>query len=217
MSEANSKPWHEVLASLTPLILGVCVTGVGAGFTAVYNYRQLQLNQLTALDKFRPSLVSDNPVEREFAYASFSALGYQELALKIIQLKRDSAGRAVAQDIQVTGNATAQAEAKVTLSTLPLQVFGHIGVESQRAKAVEAMSALRQKGFLPVGVENISGKAIAPKTTEVRYFNDEDKASAEAIAEVLRAQGAVSTQAKRVAVLTAKPGTLEVWFGAESL
>lgn len=212
---SSTKPWYEILASLAPLIVGVGVTGVAAVFTGIYNSRQLQLNQLAALDKFRSALVSDNPVEREFAYASFAVLGYEELALKIMQVKRDSAGRAVAQDIQLTGSASAKAEAKATLTALPAQVYGHIGPESQRAKAAEALSALQTMGLVPLGVENVTGKAIVPKTTEVRYFNDEDRPQADAIVKVLRERGWLTSESKRVAIPSVKRGTIEVWFGAE--
>jgi len=33
--EIAKKPWYEILAALTPLILSICVTGVGALFTHV--------------------------------------------------------------------------------------------------------------------------------------------------------------------------------------
>src|SRR4051812_9011951 len=96
----TKKAWWEIVATLTPLMIGLGVTGVGAYFTQVYNFQQLQLNQLSALDKFRTLLVSESPSDREFAYASFAALGYEGLAVKLIKLKQDSAGRAVAQDIK---------------------------------------------------------------------------------------------------------------------
>jgi len=46
MSEetATKKTWWEVLVALTPLILGICVTGVGVFFTNIYNFRHLMPN-----------------------------------------------------------------------------------------------------------------------------------------------------------------------------
>ncbi len=41
----KKKPWYEILAALTPLILGLCITGIGAFFTQVYNFRQLQVTK----------------------------------------------------------------------------------------------------------------------------------------------------------------------------
>jgi hypothetical protein len=213
---SQAKSWHEVLSSLTPLILGICITGVGAFFTQVYNYRQLQLNQLAALDKFRPLLVSENPYDREFAYASFAALGYEDLALKIIAVKQDSAGRAVAQDIQVSGSAAAKVAASATLASLPAQVYLQIGTEAQRPKAKELSLALQQAGFQTMGIENVAGKTEPPKASEVRYFNDDDKQPAEAIATVLRQQGANDVRSRRITFLKARPGSIEVWLAKEA-
>jgi hypothetical protein len=189
---------------------------VGAYFTQVYNYRQLQLNQLAALDKFRPLLVSDNPYDREFAYASFVALGYEDLALKIIRVKADSAGRAVAQDIQLSGSSAAKVAASAALASLPAQVYIQIGTESQRAKARELSTALQQSGFQTLGIENVAGKAESPKTSEVRYFNDDDKQPAEAIAAVLRQQGVKDAQSRRITFLKARPGSIEVWLANDT-
>lgn len=60
----KKKPWYEVLTALTPLILGLCVTAAGMFFTQIYTFRQLQLNQLDVLDKFRSLLLSENPYDR---------------------------------------------------------------------------------------------------------------------------------------------------------
>lgn len=110
--------WDK-LASVTPLVLGIAVTGVGALFTQIYNYRQLQLNQITALDKLRPLLTSDKPEEREFGYASFAALGYEEVAVRIIQIKQDQSGRTVLVALKKSsGDRQLQAEATDALKSL---------------------------------------------------------------------------------------------------
>lgn len=211
----HTKRWVEVLAALTPLILGLCITGVGTLFTQVYNHRQLQLNQLNVLDKFRPLLVSDNPFDREFAYASFAALGYEDLALKLMQLKQDSAGRAVAQGIAISGGSSAKSEAAVALSSIPAQVYIQIASEAQRDKAKELLTELQKRGYSMPGIENVAGKADSPKRTNVRYFNDQDKAIAEAIVLVLKEKGISSATAYRVNHLKARPGSLEIWFAPE--
>lgn len=213
---SKRKPWYEALSVLTPLILGLCVTGVGAFFTHVYNFRQLQLNQLNALDKFRTQLISENPYDREFAYASFTALGHEQLALKLMQIKKDSAGRAVAQEIKLSGSTSARSEASAALSTIPVQVFMHIASESQRQKAKDVAAVLRQKGFVVPGIENISGKADPPKKTNVRYFNNEDEKAARAIESVLQENGFTDTNAFPVPQYKVTPGSLEVWFSSGS-
>lgn len=210
--KSTTKPWHEILASLTPLIVGICVTGVGTFFSHVYNDRQLQLNQLTALDKFRPLLISENPFDREFAYASFVALGYEELALKLMQLKQDSAGRAVAQDIAASSSGAAKSEASAALEKIPAQVYLHIADEGQRDKAKAVQQNILEKGFTVPGIENVSGRAELPRNTSVRYFNEQDKASAESIVNSLKSQGLNSASAKYYSGLKARPGSIEVWM-----
>ncbi len=212
----QKKTWLEVIAMLTPLILGLLVTGVGAAFTQVYNYRQLQLNQLAALDKFRSLLVSERPEEREFAYASFAALGYENLALKMISLKQDGAGRAVAQEISMSGSAASQTTANAVLATLPSQVYLHIGDESEREKSRAISEALAAAGFQPMGTENVAAKGGTPDNTQVRYFNEADKQSAEAVTTVLRGQGVTEATAKLLGNLKAPQGTIEIWLGRVS-
>ena len=121
MSDAHEKHkdlWDKI-ASITPLVLGIAVTGMGGLFTQVYNYRQLQLNQITALDKLRPLLSSEKPEEREFGYASFAALGYEEVAVRIIQIKTDQSGRTVLVELQKSSsNPQLQANATEALKSL---------------------------------------------------------------------------------------------------
>ncbi len=215
-SPAQKKSWIEVLAVLTPLILGLLVTGVGAAFTQVYNYRQLQLNQLAALDKFRSMLVSDKPEEREFAYASFAALGYEELALKMISLKQDGAGRAVAQEISISGAANARSTATAVLAMIPAQVYLHVGDEEARSKSDTIARKLSAAGFQAMGTENIAGKAGTPNSTQVRFFHEADKPNADAITSLLHSQGIADAAAVNKNNLKARPGTIEVWFGKDT-
>ena len=203
------KPWYEVLASLTPLIVGVCVTSVAAFYTQLNNSRQLQLNQITALDKFRPLLVSENNADREFAYASFAALGYESLALKIIQTKQDPAGRAVAEGIKEGGSSADKAEAIAALASIPARVFIHVGDEGQRVVATRLGESLKHLGFAVQGVEKV---AAVPNITSVRYFNEEDSAAADAIASALKRNGATDAVVQKVTRYKVRPGSLEVWL-----
>ncbi|MCC4118712.1 chitosanase [Aromatoleum toluclasticum] len=118
MADERRKDLWDKVASVTPLVLGIAVTGVGALFTQVYNFRQLQLNQIAALDKLRPLLTSDKPEEREFGYASFAALGYEDIAVRIVQLKKDESGRSVLVELQRVGSPQVQANAADALRSL---------------------------------------------------------------------------------------------------
>ena len=212
----KKKLWYEILVSLTPLLIGVFVTGGGAYFTKVYNDRQLQLNQLAALDKFRPLLVSENPVDREFAYASFAVLGYEQLAVRIISLKRDVAGRAVVQDIKLSGPADVKASASAALAALPIQIFLHIASSAQEARAKHVALALEEAGFKTMGVENVTGKANPPSRPQVRYFNGEDKQFADAVRDLLKREGMTDVEVQQITFLKARPGSLEIWFSLDT-
>lgn len=118
-AKKKQKDLWDKLASITPLIIGIAVTGIGALFTQVYNYRQLQLNQIVALDKLRPLLTSDKPEEREFGYSSFAALGYEDVAIRMINIKQDQSGRTVLVELQMSGsNPQVQANATAALESL---------------------------------------------------------------------------------------------------
>ncbi len=114
----KKKDFWDVLSSLTPLILGLAVTGVGVVFTNVYNHRQLQLNQIQALDKLRPLLTSDKTQDREFAYSSFVILGYEKMVLKMISTAQDASGKAVAQELSQSPDEAIRASANQTLEVL---------------------------------------------------------------------------------------------------
>jgi hypothetical protein len=114
----KKKDFWDKLASVTPLVLGIAITGVGAFFSQIYNYRQLQLNQIAALDKLRPLLTSEKAEEREFAYTSFAALGYEDIAVRMIQLKKDQSGRSLLVELKKSGPEQVKANAGDALKTL---------------------------------------------------------------------------------------------------
>lgn len=114
----KQKDWWDKIASITPLILGLAVTGVATLFTQIYNFHQLQLNQIVALDKLRPLLTSDKPEEREFGYASFAALGYKDVAIQIIKVKQDQSGRPLLNELAKSGSPEIRDDAKSALKGL---------------------------------------------------------------------------------------------------
>lgn len=111
-------------------------------------------------------------------------------------------------------NQTLAPSIEKTLEAIPGRVYIQIADARQREKAKQVEEKLRERGLLVPGIENVAGKAVIPRKTNVRYFNDQDKATAEAIVEVLTAAGISSAYAYRVAGINARPGSLEVWFSA---
>jgi len=51
-----------------------------------------------------------------------------------------------------------------------------------------------------------------PAKSQVRFFNEGDKANAEAVADLLRQQGIADVAAQQIGGLKARPGTIEVWL-----
>ena len=120
----------------------------------------------------------------------------------------------MAEEIKQSGNAAAKEEASTALTRISARVYLQIISETQRVKADEIVLALKQLGFVVPGVENVAAKANPPKSTEVRYFNAEDKSAAESIALLLRKNGIADAYAKNVTRFKVTPGSLEVWFSA---
>ena len=67
-----------------------------------------------------------------------------------------------------------------------------------------------------MGTENVATKGGTPNTTQVRYFNEADKPSAEAVASVLKDHGVAEVKAALLGNLKAPAGTIEVWLRKES-
>ena len=118
--DSKKKDTWDKIASITPLVLGLAVTGVGVFFTQTNNFRQLQLNQITALDKFRTLLNSKKAEDREFGYEAFVALGYEEIAIRIIALKNDESGRSVLVGLKTASSPQIQDKARQALASLNL-------------------------------------------------------------------------------------------------
>jgi hypothetical protein len=75
--------------------------------------------------------------------------------------------------------------AVATIQQLPRRVYLHIFDEKQREKAQALQSSLRQQGYLVPGIENVGEKAQAIKQTEVRFFDDSDRDTANKVKDIL--------------------------------
>jgi len=81
--------------------------------------------------------------------------------------------------------------------------------------AEATLGALRAASVLAPGIEKLATTTM-PKRTQVRYFYDEDRSKAEQLAAVVsKITGGETLLAKPK--LDAKLGTLEVWFGTETV
>lgn len=193
---SDKKDFWDKLSSATPLLIGFLVTGVGATFTQSYNYQQLQLNEILALEKLRPLLVSEKPEDREFGYASFAALGYEETAIKIIAIKRDQSGREVLIQLRKTGDQSIKTNASDALRSLDeteklinkLNYGSEDGLQSwiQRGTVVASEYGLNTKLGLAIVADTVvqsgsnSAKKLAKTTTQKMNGSPKDGVSEEA-------------------------------------
>jgi hypothetical protein len=103
-----------------------------------------------------------------------------------------------------------------TSAPLPPTVYLQIADESQRGLAEQLRTRLRALGLPAPGIED-RGHA-SPATTDVRYYFDSDRATADKVVAAVREIGIqVAAPRKMQAVPTARPGLLEVWFGRDSV
>lgn len=211
MSGDPKKKWWEVLVALTPLILGIGVTGLGTFATAVYRSQEIRLTQLKALNEWRTLLNSDEPQERAFAYEAFVALGYEALVVKLVKSTRDPAGRNALASVT---ESDVGAEAQQTLNDVPVYVYLHIAEEVQRDAARSLGEAIgTDLNYIVRGIERVEN-VKPPSRPEVRYFNAIDETAAKRIVEIMKTSGFAEAVAKRVSFLKARPGTVEIWIPA---
>jgi hypothetical protein len=141
-SGGGGKDGWDKLATLTTLISSVVIGAAGVAATYIYNNRELQIkhdekvaeekrlneqakeaNELeitTRLEVLFKYVSSEKANEREFGYEMFQALGHEDLAVKIISLKQDPAGEAVARSAAQSANPQTAAQARAISGTLRL-------------------------------------------------------------------------------------------------
>src|SRR5215475_1932980 len=117
MADEKRKDLWDKIGTVTPLLLGALVTGGAAVFGAIHNSKQDKLAEITALERFQPRLNSEDPAEREFGYAAFAALGYEEVALRLIRFRKDREAEAFVASIK-RSNSNLAAQADATLKEL---------------------------------------------------------------------------------------------------
>jgi hypothetical protein len=107
----------------------------------------------------------------------------------------------------------ATVEKSISYSSLKDAIV-YIQVSSDNAPQQDAArklsQTLRSNSVITPAIENLAA-SIMPNKTQVRYFHDSDRAEAETLAEVVRRETNSAVYLAKPN-LSAKPGTLEVWF-----
>jgi hypothetical protein len=124
-----------------------------------------------------------------------------------------------AYSVVYTASAPTKSEGAAALLGLPARALVYIQAdkaeEKARASASELLSALQSQAILAPGVQAMPSSTI-PDKSQVRYFNDDDLQSAQALAAFVGSQIGLPVIVARPK-LDAKEGTLEVWFGKDVL
>ena len=140
---APQKDFWDKLGAVTVLISSVVIGAAGVAATYVYNNHELEIKheekeaeekrlqaqaeisrqietnrRLEALFKY---ISSDKDNEREFGYAMFQALGQEALAVKIIALRKDTAGAAVVQSATASTDPGVAKQAELISAQLSLR------------------------------------------------------------------------------------------------
>lgn len=179
-SDNKKEPWWKILAALTPLILGL-------GITSVYNKQQTRISELTLMDKFKRDLISENPIDSEFAYAAFVALGYKDIADDLM----DSLPHQIF--IQTTDEKQKNEEAKII------------------------RSHLRELGYSVPPIENIKPSDLPDISEVRYFFKQDERLAnrivkalkcSESLKKIVKPTF-ISRNEKEV---QAKKGNVEIWF-----
>lgn len=93
-------------------------------------------------------------------------------------------------------------------------VYVQVPSEAQRETGNSLLRSLQGEGFIAPAVENIGGKAMAPKDTEIRYFSNNDAAQARAVADLVQRELGPDTPVttRLVKRSTERKLPVEVWL-----
>jgi len=113
------------------------------------------------------------------------------------------------------------------LSALKPRVYLQIPDETMKDLAKKVQEQLEAGAFVVTGIENVQGRAIALKLTELRYYYDEDQSEAMKIIELLKNNNLVINNMPQKVVSTstinnkitidARQRHYEIWFAQQSL
>lgn len=172
--QEKSKDAWDKLGAITPLILGLIVTGGAALFGAIHNSKQDKLAEIAALEKFQAKLTSADPSDREFGYSAFAALGYQEIALRLIRLQKDRSAEDIVNSIKAS-NSSLAAQADATLKELreardPSGKIAKFTTSSDGT--ISFADAWDEKNVVPVEISQLRGIPGAPPDGTIRFYKD---------------------------------------------
>ncbi len=150
------------------------------------------------------------PKELESILAGIVRTGVSQDNTPAQQAKADAAA-AVIDNIQPL----TQQENNNISTSLPARVYIQIAGEAQRSMAQALQVQLRGDNFIVPDIENIAGKANAPRYTEVRYYTESEKPEALQLIAALKKlpqAGQVRDEPLLISAKGVRARHYEVWF-----
>jgi GH24 family phage-related lysozyme (muramidase) len=117
-ARAPGKDAWDKFAAISTFLSSVIIAAVAAWFTHQYDKQQLNVNELTILEKFIPHLASNNSEEQKVAIVEISALGDTTVAVQLAKLYPNSGTIAGVQEIAKNGDPAQQAIARSAIDAL---------------------------------------------------------------------------------------------------
>jgi hypothetical protein len=160
------KDFFDKLSSLS----GVFIAFAAFMATYLYNGNQIKLQELKTkseikateiqmLEKCMKYITSEKPKEREFGYSIFSNMGYQELAISLIDIKNDSAGINVVKNIAKSSDHT--------LSNYATKVLSKLSLSSDPKEKIKQIV-----NFFETGDINKSPGFVTKERLDTAYFRE---------------------------------------------
>lgn len=132
---AKSRDLWDKLGTLTPLISGVLISGIGIYFTHSNNVTQHKIQEVQTIEKLIPHLTGDE-AEKKMAIIAISTLTNPETAAKIAQMFPSKGTVQALRSIADQGTTKEKAVARKALAS-SLKTLGE-GMEAHGEKGAEA-------------------------------------------------------------------------------
>jgi GH24 family phage-related lysozyme (muramidase) len=116
-AKSSGKDFWDKFGAVSTFLSSVVIAAVAAWFTHQYDKQQLNVNQLTILEKFIPHLASGKPEVQKVAILEITALSDAHFAVELAKLYPNAGTIAGVQEIANNGNTDQQSIARTALGS----------------------------------------------------------------------------------------------------
>lgn len=126
--KSGRKDFWDKFASFSTFFSSVIIAGMATIFTHEYDKQQLNVNELTILEKFVPFLASGTQSEQEVSIIEISALGDTNVAARLAKLYPNAGTLAGLQSVAKNGDASQQAIAKDAIQAISASRLAQLNI-----------------------------------------------------------------------------------------